>query len=152
MAAWSKLTFGKYCGKSLPWVIFHDLDWFLWAAEEAGALSGAQATEAKKLLKRARRIKIPEHMIVEYIIDPSTGKLSHIEIVPEEQEDGSSTRRSKYIDLTAARRLAKYDKLGNSRLIDVVKQRFFETNVRMTAKKSEEFFDNDAIFDLEAPD
>jgi hypothetical protein len=28
---WSVLDFGKHKGRTLPWVMFHDPDWFFWA-------------------------------------------------------------------------------------------------------------------------
>jgi hypothetical protein len=58
---WSKLTFGKHDGKTLPQVILTDPDWFFWAIEKRVFDNWpALRVEANDILQKARRIKIPK--------------------------------------------------------------------------------------------
>src|SRR5260370_40658003 len=82
---WTRLPFGKHKGKSLPQVIFHDLDYFLWASEDAH-LYGSLATDTQILLEKIKCIKIPTHdgeaLVVESIVRSETLQFHGIQIVP----------------------------------------------------------------------
>lgn len=57
--------------------------------------------------------------------------------------------RSNFIDLSVPRQSASYDKLGGNFLIAAIKTHLFGgERVRMTARRCEEFFENDDNFDL----
>jgi hypothetical protein len=146
---WSKLWFGKHEGKSLPQVIFRDLDWFLWAYEN-GVLTNAYKTEAEELFTKITHIKLPgeynEPMVVEYYTDRSTGKFVGFRIVPERDEREGV--RSRLIDLTIPRSICSYDKLGNKLMMAKVKALFFGSNTRMIASRCEAFFNDELHFDV----
>ena len=156
--AWSVLSFGRHSGKTLPQVIFADPDWFFWA-EETGIFESrgeTLRTEADEIGRRARAIRIPnnesQQRVAEYFIHGPTGKFSHMEIVPLDrpQHPGASvTFRKKYIDMSMARQIAPYDKLGNRSLIASVKHILLgKENARMNRKRCDDFFDNPANFVL----
>lgn len=151
VSTWNPLAFGKHIRKTLPQVIFADLDWFLWAYEQH-VLRGRLEQEAQNLYRRMTHIRIPlaegPGMVVEYIIDPSTGKFARFEIVPHDQEQGTWTRRSKWIDLSMVRQIASYDKTGGKLMIDSLKSQCFGPHPRMTKRLCEEFFEEDSHFDL----
>ena len=60
--SWSAMPFGKYKGKTLPEVIFIDLDWFFWVLPK---LYGKLGAEAQDLARKARAIKIPDRKKLE---------------------------------------------------------------------------------------
>jgi hypothetical protein len=149
-AHWSKLGFGKHKGKILPWVIFHDLDWFLWAVEKK-AFKGSLATEAELLYKKITHIKIPASMgnnrVVEYLVDRRENFTNLI--IEDARAPQVGPVRSKWIDLTVVRRIAHYDKLGNTIIIDVLKHLYFsDESTRMTVRRCADFFNDHANFDL----
>ena len=157
---WSTVNFGKYTGKSLslPQIIFKDPDWFFWAMEEnVFASKGNQLKkEADELYRRARSIRIPgnpeKKLVAEYIIHPPTGKFGNMEIVPADRpvhEGASPTFRKPVIDLSVARRISQYDKLGCQLLMSSVKYVLFgNKNQRLTRKRCEDFFDQLSNFVL----
>lgn len=108
------------------------------------------------LFRRATRIKIPqvgpERLVAEYVFHPSTGKFTTLNLVPQSQppHGGSSpTMRSNFIDLSVPRQSASYDKRGGSLLIADIKVHLFGSErVRITARLSENFFENEDNFDL----
>jgi hypothetical protein len=73
---WSKLEFGKHDGKTLPQVVLSDPDWFFWAIDNGvfDHIPPALRAEAKHVLRKATRIKIPkpdpENWQIKYIMDP----------------------------------------------------------------------------------
>lgn len=152
---WTKLTFGKYTGKTLPQVIFEDPDWFFWAYEK-NVLKGTLAKEAEQIYKKACSIRVPqeeeEKMEVEYFIQPLTHKFSHFELVPISKplHVGSSPAfRSSKIDLSWPRSIAPYDKQGAGEMVRRVKHYLFgSSRYVMTKQRCEDFFDNDENFDL----
>ena len=155
--AWTELEFGKHRGKKLPWVVFHDPDWFIWAYEDKVFKDkGDIEEEAKEVYKKACSIRVPqsgeEKRVVRYIIHPSYGKFDGIEIIPESQplHDGASSAfRMDVIDMRVPRQYAKRDKLGYRNMFrDIKRYVFGDSDYRLTKKKCEEFFDNDDNFVL----
>jgi hypothetical protein len=153
---WSVLNFGKHKGKTLPQIIFIDPDYFFWAiGAQVFANKGSLAQEAREIDRKARNIKIPqktgkEQLVVEYVIDPTTGKFGDIELVPISRpphRGSSQTFRTDKIDLSTPSRIKAYDKLGCKLMIRSVKFHLFgNENIRMTKGKCEEFFDDDNNF------
>ena len=130
--------------------MFKDPDWFFWAVEEGvfENKSNSILEQAEDLYKKATHIKIPNNpngnLAVEYTIHPPTGKFSSFEIVPGSRplHKGSSPAfRSKTIDMSAPRRIAKFDKLGCRNLLTSLKYYIFgDGSFKMTKKRCEEFF------------
>ena len=139
---WSKLTFGKHKGKTLPQVLFTDPDWFFWAMGKGvfEKRSGLVRSEANDIFRKARRIRIPGNesgnLEAEYFIHSPTDKFSHFGIVSatKPQHIGSSpTFRSDVIDLSIPRQIAEYDKLGCKQMIRSLKIVLFNNeSERMT--------------------
>ena len=80
--------------------------------------------QANEVSKKARRIKLPTatypDSLVEYVIHPGVGKLAAVRVVPAGQrvhEGASPTPRLKYFDLSAARQIANYDKMGGKIMV-----------------------------------
>lgn len=158
MGNWSPLNFGRYEGKSLPQVLFSDPDWFFWALEKDGNIfeRHGHGFEAKAINRKARSVKIPEaygnDMLVEIGIHPDTGGFTCIEIVPKDRplhQGATRVFREPLINLSVVRRIRSYDKTGCKLLIKQLKHILFGNgNIRLTKKKCEDFFSNDANFDL----
>ena len=154
--SWSVVSFGKHEGKSLPQIIFSDPDWFFWAIEnDAFKGKGRLEKEAEELDRKARTIKIPqsgeEQLVAEYAVHGPTGKFADMELVPVSRpphEGSTPTSRRDVIDLSVPRQIADYDKLGYRNLLASVKFYLFgRLDARMTRKRCEEFFENDANFE-----
>lgn len=143
---WSKLKFGKYEGKTLPQVLFSDPDWFFWAIEEnAFEIQEEIMQEAKDLDYKSKNIKIPNNddglLNVEYITHQPTGKFQHFDIVLVSQPIHNGAIRLPNIDMSVARKIAIYDKLGYAKLLKSLKFYIFgKESVRVTKKKCETFF------------
>lgn len=153
--SWTELNFGKHAGKTLPQILFADPDWFFWAIEnKVFARRAALATEAEVLNTRARSVKIPATKAgakaVEYVLHLPTGKFSHLDIVPSERnrhEGSSPIFRLNVIDMSVARRIAPYDKLGCKSLVASLKVHVFgKESTRITKARAEEFFSDKSNF------
>ncbi len=152
---WSELEFGEHKGKSLPQVIFSDPDWFFWAYETR-IFKGAQDDEAREIYRKATSIKIPqkgpETLVAEYGQPHSESRIVDLEIVTQSQPQHSGnarTFRRNVIDLSVARELKGFDKIGCRILIKQVKSYLFGSrNYKMTKKLCEDFFDDDSNFEL----
>jgi len=146
---WTRLPFGKHKGKSLPQVIFHDLDYFLWASEDAH-LYGSLATDTQILLEKIKCIKIPTHdgeaLVVEYVVSSETLQFHGIQIVPKSSVL-VGVLRLEVIDLSLVRKFGCYDKLGCGLVIDELKAAYFPPRTYMTRKRCEEFFENEDNFE-----
>lgn len=153
--SWSVLNFGKHKGKSLPQVVFQDLDWFFWAFEE-GVFKGIQKSEAEKIYRKARSIRIPQNgseiLVAEYGISPFNGTFVDLELVPKNrpQHEGSTkTFRRNVIDLSVPRDFKEYDKIGSKLLLSKVKFYLLgDSKHRMTKRQCEDFFDDDNNFEI----
>lgn len=153
--SWSKLSFGKHDGKTLPQILFLDPDWFFWAMEE-GVFDTrpALAKEAQLIDKRARSVKIPSNtngdLTVQYFIHPPTGKFDSFEVVSKSQplHDGSSPAfRLDHIDMSVPRKIAKYDKTGCKTLLKGIKVHVFcNGKFKFTKDACEKFFSDPANF------
>lgn len=146
---WTTLAIGKHKGKSLPQIILSDPDYFYWAAEQENFFRGRLAAEAKKLLIRAERIKIPkknpDDWSVEYVFTPE-GRFARFQIVHADQPDhlGSSlTSRSPYLSFSVVRASKHYDKLGYKLFLRSFKFHYFgDESARLTQAKCDAFFDD----------
>lgn len=147
--SWTRVTFGKHKGKTLPQIVFADPDWFFWAIENGAFKNkGSLEAEASDVYRKATRIRIPSDpsgpMVAEYWMDLSSGKFSHMQIVPADRpaHDGASpTRRLEVINLAAPRALAAYDKLGGRNMVRSAKYALFgDSKARMTKQRCESFF------------
>jgi hypothetical protein len=146
---WSLVNFGKYKGKTLPQIMFLDPDWFFWAYEN-GAFKAHRLAEAIEIYKRARSIRVPqsgeEKKVVEYVIDKPTGKFGTIRLTTQ-PKGPSSIDTSQVIDMSFPRRISPHDKFGYQTFILVLKRILFgSSGYKMTKKRCEDFFDNDANF------
>jgi hypothetical protein len=151
---WSKLTFGKHDGKTLPQVILTDPDWFFWAIEKRVFDNWpALRVEANDILQKARRIKIPkpdpENWEIEYIMQPDR-KFSCFQVVDATRPShvGSSiTARDTHLDLSFVRRGNAYDKTGNTLMLRSFKYYFFgKREARLTKERCETFFSDPKNF------
>jgi len=158
--AWTELNFGKHSGKTLPQVIFIDVDWFFHSIDENYWRTRKEyINEVKELFNKVRKIRIPqtegtERKEAEYSIHPSYNTFSNMEIVPitKPPHQGSTmTFRKNVIDLMVPRTISQYDKSGNKRMIKILKHYVFgDENIRLTKAKCESFFDNPDNFDMES--
>ncbi len=152
----TRLGFGKYKDKTLPQIVFSDLDYFIWAIKEDVFKIWSQKKEANYIYNRIQNIKIPkenyEDFEVEYLIHPPTGKFGKFEIVVKSTPlhmGGSPAFRTKNIDLTVVKSIKDYDKLGSGIMIDCLKIYYFGTSShKMTKKRCEDFLNNDSNFNL----
>jgi hypothetical protein len=162
--AWSKVSFGKHAGKTLPQIVFADPDWFFWAVEPS-LFRGSLKAEAEKLNARARCIRIPskdgKEFVADYFSHPPTGKFDDMMIVPESLPQDHRKHlivRKKVIDLGMAHFIRPYDKQGCANLITSAKQALLgklggltKTGrlPRMSKKRCEAFFDDPKNFDVD---
>jgi hypothetical protein len=148
------LKFGKYEGKSLPWLPLHDPDYFFWLVEknvlERDPLLSSKASE---LAIKARNIKLPmsdaQNWCVLYV--SYRGVLADVRIIPKASlENYECDYRSDRIDLSLARDWKHYDKFGGRVLIEAVKRLYFKDgNVRLTDQRCRDFFANADHFVLD---
>ena len=150
---WTAVTFGKHRGRTLPQIIFRDPDWFFWAMENGALRARALATEAARLNRLARNIRIPTgpdggRRVALFIIHPAYGRFDHLELAPIERKGlSTSTLRRDRIDLSLPRTISGgMDKTGAARLIADVKGYLFGSSARMTRTRCETFFDDGANF------
>jgi len=156
--AWTELWFGKHKGKTLPQLAFADPDYLFWALEE-GVFDGKGALEreAEIVGERAQRISLPPSpdggpRVVEYLIHRPTKKFGLCDVVPADRElhvGSSPAFRGDCFDLSVPRQIARYDKSGCKTMVKSVKSYLFgSSKARMTKKRCEDFFDDEANFDL----
>lgn len=153
--AFTKLSFGKYRGKTLAQVLFHDPDWFFWCYTNNKFRDGVK-TQADYLVKRAENIKIPKDnpdlWKVEYLTEYNSGKLAVVSIVDADKpphQGSSGAYYKRVIDMSLPYNLANYDKLGYKIMIKFIKSAYFgDSSYKMTAKRCEEFFANSDNFVL----
>lgn len=149
---WSVVDFGKWSGKglTLPQIIVKDPDWFFWAMEK-NVFSGPLASQAKKLDRRARAIKLPPEMAadheVQYVFMPD-GRFAGINVIESSRPPhvgSSSELRRPTLNLSAPRSFKAYDKLGYRLLLPTFKHHWF-SGKSFTKAKVEAFFDDPANF------
>lgn len=150
------INFGKHQNKTLPQIVFSDLDYFIWAFNEEVFKSSTIKKEAAYVYQRIKGIKIPrdnhDEYEVEYLIHPPTGTFGRFEIVDKSTPihvGGSPAFRTKVIDLTIVKSFKNYDKLGSGLMIDCLKASYFGTrSYKMTKQRCESFFNEDSNFIL----
>jgi hypothetical protein len=142
---WTKLTFGKHKGKTLPQIIIADFDWFYWA-RDAEIFKGKLAEEADDLMAKATHIRIPKRKPkkweVEYVSDRG-GRFCGFSFVkcdsPYYDRTGN-TLRLPVLDFLVIRRRKKYDKGGYRVFVDGFRRAFFGPRRRITKRRAERFF------------
>ena len=150
----TSVSFGKHKDKTLPQIVFSDLDYFIWAVNEDIFKTSALKKEANFVFQRIQNIKIPKEnhndYEVEYLIHPPTGKFGRFEIVDKStplHRGGSPAFRLKVIDLTVVKSIKNYDKLGSGIMIDCFKGCYFGTrSYKMTKQRCDGFFNDDSNF------
>jgi hypothetical protein len=148
---WTVVNFGKHKGKTLPQIVLTDPDWFFWAVEKQTFDKSTQLkAQANEIRHKATSIRIPSGSRVEYAIHPSARRLAGVSLVSTStpQHDGSSpTHTGDALDLSMARKIAPYDKLGGKIILRAVKFHVFGgKNIRLTRERCERFFDEDTNF------
>lgn len=151
--AWTKITFGKHNGKTLPQVAFSDPDYIYWAVEQDHFGTRALSTELADIAKKGSRIKIPgtSHVAkkVRYSIDRNVGKVAGVEVIDASQGPhvgSSGTWDSDFFDLSAPRRWAPYDKTGGRFVVDSIKYHVLANTKRLAKEKCEAFFEDASNF------
>jgi hypothetical protein len=150
---WTVVSFGRHKRKTLPQIVLSDPDWFFWAAEnQVFNKSPELRIEADEICRKATRIKVVgakgAKARVEYAIQPNVGKLADVSVVSANtpRHDGSSaTFLRDHLDLSMARQITPYDKLGGQIIARAVKFYAFG-NARLTRQRCERFFDDDKNF------
>jgi hypothetical protein len=144
---WSVVRFGKYKSKTLPQILLLDPDWFFWALPK---LYGRLGEEAKDLDRKARAIKIPgpsrKTRLVEYEYDENQRLLGFWFVKPEQPPNSRFCIRSRYLDLSRARRGGSYDRGGSRRLIRDFRRHYFGPDKRVTKERCEAFFNDEDNF------
>lgn len=158
MTEWIKLDFGKHKGKTLPEVIFDDPDWFFYCFNaEFFKNYPALKAQAERINERARRIRIPrendaDDYRAQYWFEVKRENFVELVIVKEGEDIYHSSRiqvvTRAVIDLGLVCDWKNYAKSGNRLLVTEVKKILFGEKARMTKKRAEAFFDDDANFDL----
>jgi hypothetical protein len=91
-----------------------------------------------------------ERFLVEYGLDPRSGGLSVVQLVPEAvggDGGGSRSFTRPHIDLSVPSQLAHYDKTGGKVIIDFLKETYFgSTSYKMTRERCAAFFDDPRNF------
>jgi hypothetical protein len=136
---WQELRFGKYIGMTAPQIALRDPDWIFWAV--GNAHPGPFSYEIATVAYRAQSILLPPldgvPQMVEYIIDPLSGKLVNVEVIS--YPNAVPSECSRVLDLSYARRCHPYDKLGGRRLVEAVKRYVLGVN-RITRDIADTFF------------
>ena len=139
--SWSLVTFGKHKGKTLPQIIFADLDWFFWAVENGVfANKGALNREAADIDGKARNIRPSQgrgEWVVKYIVHVPSEKFLSFSTVPANQTYDEGSGHIFYedvIDLSFPRRISRYDKLGSKYMVDSLKFCIFGTRRVCTSR------------------
>ena len=153
MTIWSPMAFGKHKGKALPQILFADPDWFFWAWDESVFDRNKHLKEqATRIHKRATSIKVSSDgsKQVEYLLHPSGTGLAVVDIIPSSKPahvGSSPSYRKDRIDLSFARKIVNYDKLGSRIAVATVKEHFFgSSSARATKRRCENFFNNPQNF------
>ena len=151
--SWSPLEFGKHRGRTLPQLMFVDPDYFFWLHSIQFLESNPYLSdESEQIYSRSRAIRIPtrggQEMIAEYVVHPRYHKFTRLDVVPASRpayEDRGVTFKRSVIDMEFVRQVCNYDKLGYRRfLLDMKMILFGNRSIRMTRRRCEDFFDNDA--------
>jgi len=91
-----------------------------------------------------------EKLLVEYVLDPRSGGLAVVQLVPEAvggDGGGSRSFTRPYIDLSIPSQFAHYDKTGGRVIIDFLKETYFgSTGYKMTRERCAAFFDDPSHF------
>jgi uncharacterized protein (DUF3820 family) len=140
---WSVVPFGKYRGKTLPQIIVRDLDWFFWVVPK---LYGKLGNEAQDLAQKARAIKIPKSVEVEYRYEMDRRFCGFAFVEANSARYSRWVTRLPYLDLSWPLRRKKYDKRAARIMIRDFRIHYFGEHKWLTKKRCEEFFGNGRNF------
>ena len=148
---WSTLKFGKHIGKTLPQVALSDPDWLFWAVG-TGKIYGSLTDEADEIVRKATHIKIPkpdpENWRIEYRFYYQDDSFLDFSIIEAQKAVAcSSVEISTHLDLSIPRQRKPYDKFGCKRMLEKVRQYYFDGG-NLTKERCEQFFNIDANFIL----
>jgi hypothetical protein len=155
LMTWTVVNFGRYRRKTLPQIVLIDPDWFFWAVEKQIFNKSPQLKrEANDIYRKATRIRVTgpkgSKMKVEYAIHPRENKLADVSVIPasQPQHQGSTpTLVEDVFDLSMARQICPYDKLGGQIIVRALKFHVFvNENARLTRQRCAKFFDDDSNF------
>jgi hypothetical protein len=143
---WSPVPFGKYAGNTLPEIILTDPDWFFHMLPK---LYGRLGEEAQNLARKARAIKIPKSRpskwTVEYRYDCDQGFCGFTFVRADRPHSRWATRLP-HLNLALPLGRKRYDKRTGRILTRNFRRQYFGESKRLTKKRCEEFFSNDANF------
>lgn len=148
------VTGGKFASKTLPQIVFADLDYFCWMRTAEGLLrTQALHEEYQYISECIKKIRInkdnPDLYVVEYVYYPGTHAFVRFDIVEKERPPhtgGSPTTRSKHINLNSFISSKNYDKSGAKFMIESLKNHYFGESYIMTKKRCEDFFKDTSNF------
>jgi hypothetical protein len=142
---WTVVKFGKHAGKTLAQIVLSDPNYFFWLAKN---LYGPLMTEAERLVRRARSIKIPrpnpEKWAIEYRHDRDDRFLG-IDIVKADSHAHSLFERLPHLDLAFVRRGNVHDTRDCRRVIHDFRSLYFG-GLNLTKRRCEEFFEDEDNF------
>jgi len=143
---WTAVPFGRYKGKTLPEIVFRDIDWFFWMLPK---LYGKLADEAQELAWKVRAIKVPKSdkskLEVEYRYEFDHRFCGISFVKAESRQYTRWATRLPYLDLSGPLR-RKYDKRAGRIMIGDFRRHYFGRHKRLTKDRCEEFFSNDRNF------
>jgi hypothetical protein len=143
---WSVVPFGKYQDKTLVEIVVQDPDWFFWMVPK---LYGKLGRQARALARRIQAIKIPKaaahRWAVEYRYDCDQ-RFRGFAFVRADSDRSRWATRLPHLDLTWPLRQRRYDKRAGRIVIRDFRRQFFGEHKRLTKRRCEEFFSNDANF------
>ena len=152
--SWTPLEFGKCEGRTIPWILLHDPDYFFWAYENHAFFG--MFKEVQEAYFKARSIKIPglkQGFVVGYHVDYKNQLLRKVEVVCDWRIAGPKFAHTIYLevlDLAVARHLKGYHKKGGKLLIRFLKELYFGSPAaRLPRKVCKDFFNDDGNFDLD---
>lgn len=153
---WSRLTFGKHKGKTLPQVMFKDPDWFFYAYKMGYFKDKGQIEiEAKNILHKSINVRIPDKknkpQAVIVIIHKPTGTYGRMVSIDKEKADKMVYPPDFVFDrinMAFPFTLKQYDKFSYRLLIIDIKNIVFGGKIKMTKKRCEDFFSDDDNFML----
>ena len=144
---WTAVPFGKYKGKTLPEIVFRDIDWFFWMLPK---LYGKLAEEAQELARKARAIKVPKsgkgQRQVEYQYELDRRFCGFCFVEADSANYSRWATRLPYLDLSWRPLRRKYDKRAGRIVIRDFRTYYFGKHKRLTKDRCEEFFSNDRNF------
>ncbi len=156
---WTRLRSGKYSGMSLPELLVTDPNHLFWLIESK-RLKGDLLEEAKVLKWRARHIRIPKKEGKKWAVEYVRGRkgLAYLQLVPRahlkkppRRDPERPAERSKFLDLSVARRYNSYDLEGARKLLCMLRELHFDEHTSIRPEEAERFFGDERNFAVRNP-